>query len=213
MANPNGLHELIMQAQRGDRAATDALLEVIRPWLWQAAHGFADPERPDESTADLAQAAWLRVWESLGRFRGPGDGETDEAQTLAMIRAWVLQIVRRLGMNAVRDRQAEHRRPPGRLRRLDAAPPGDSTTSWGRDLPQAAEPSPSAGAEAREQAEQVSTALDRLDDEEREVVRLRFLEGMSLRQIATHLGRNHEHVRRRFHAALQHLERELEGLR
>jgi RNA polymerase sigma factor (sigma-70 family) len=213
MTTPDGLHNLIMQAQQGDRAATDALLEVIRPWLWRAAHGFADPERPDESTADLAQAAWLRVWESLGQFRGPGDGETGEAQTLAMFRAWVLQIVRRLGMNAVRDRQAEHRRPPGRLQRLDAAPAGDSTTAWGRDLPHAADPSPSARVEADEQAERIRTALDRLDDEDRQIVRLRFLEGMSLRQIATRLGRNHEHVRRRFHAALRLLERELGDLR
>jgi hypothetical protein len=53
--NPSdGIHNLLVQTQQGDQAAIDALLEVIRPWLWQAIRGFADPERPDESTSDLA---------------------------------------------------------------------------------------------------------------------------------------------------------------
>lgn len=205
---------LLVRAQQGDRVAIDALLEAIRPWLWQAARGFADPERPDESTADLAQAAWLRAWQSLGQFQGPQEAEARDSQTQAMFRAWVLQIVRRLGMNNVRDRQAEHRRPPGRLRRLDAAPPGSSTASWGDPHPEAAEPSPSAQAEANEQAVRICAALDRLaDDEDRQIIHLRFSEGLSLRQIAARLGRNHEHIRRRFHAALRLLERDLEDLR
>lgn len=210
----DGFRNLLVRAQQGDRAAIDALLEVIRPWLWRTARGFADPERPDESTADLAQAAWLRAWQSLGQFQGPGEGETGDAQTLAMFRAWVLQIVRRLGMNNVRDRQAEHRRPPGRLERLDAALPGSSTASWGHSQPETAEPSPSAHAEAAERAERVRAALNRLDDhEDRQIVHLRFVEGLSLRQIAARLSRNHEHVRQRFHAALRLLERDLEDLR
>jgi len=214
MSPPDGFYELLMRARRGESAAIEALLEVIRPWLWQAAHGFADPDRPDESTADLAQTAWLRVWQALDQFQGPGDAETGDAQTLAMFRAWVLQIVRRLGMNALRNRQTEHRRPPGRLQRLDAVPPGDSTASWGNFQPEAALPSPSAEAERNEQIERIRKALDRLGDEEdRQIVHLRFLEGLSLRQIATRLGRNHEHVRQRFHAALRLLERELEDLR
>jgi RNA polymerase sigma factor (sigma-70 family) len=212
--NPSdGFHDLIVRAQRGDRAAVDALLEVIRPWLWQSARGFADADRPDESTADLAQSAWLKVWQSLDQFQGPKDTEAGDAQTLAMFRAWALQIVRRLGMNAVRDRNAGVRRPPGGVERLDLCPPGQSTRSWGYRGPRAADPSPSACAEAIEQAERIAAALERLSSEEdREIVRLRFVEGLSLRQIGSELSRNHEHVRQRFHAAMRILERELEGL-
>ena len=194
--------------------ATNALLEVIRPWLWQAARGFSDPERPDESTADLAQAAWLRAWQSLGQFQGPREGETSDAQIQAMFRAWVLQIVRRLGMNSVRDRKAEHRQPPGQLQRLDAALPGPSTAPWGHSQPETAEPSPSGHAEANEQAKHIREALDRLADYgTTQIVRLRFLEGLSLRQIAAKLSRNHEHIRQPFHAALRLLEHDLEDLR
>jgi RNA polymerase sigma factor (sigma-70 family) len=67
---------------------------------------------------------------------------------------------------------------------------------------------------ADEQVERVRAALERLtDDQDRQIVHLRFLEGLSLRQIATRLGRSHEFVRQRFHAALRVLERELESLR
>lgn len=214
MNHPHGLQDLIARARGGDRAAAETLLEVIRPWIWQAARGFGDPERPDESTADLAQAAWLRCWQSLGQFQGPGAGEADDEQTGAMFRAWVVQIVRRTGMNAVRDRHAGYRRPPGPLRRLDAAPAAGSTLSWAAPAPEAVEPSPSARVQADERSERLRAALDRLaDDEQREIVRFRFLDGLSLRQIAARLGRNHEHVRQRFHAALRALEGELDDLR
>ena len=214
MNSPDGFHDLILRAQRGERTAIGELLEVVRPWLWQAAKGFADSEWPDQSTADLAQAAWLRAWQSLGQFQGPGDGETDDAQSLAMFRAWIMQIVRRLGMNAVRDRQTDHRRPSGRLQRLDAAPPADDTATWGSPWSRTDEPSPSAHVEADERAELIRAALDKIaDDLDRRIVRLRFFEGVSLREVAERLELNREEIRRRFHTAMRFLERELEGFR
>ncbi len=64
--------EILQLARQGDQTALAALLELVRPWLERAARGYADPERPDESTADLTQAAWLRVWQGLGQFQGAG---------------------------------------------------------------------------------------------------------------------------------------------
>lgn len=214
MTVPDDFRDLLAKAQQGDREATGIVLEAIRPWLWQAARGFADPERPDESTADLAQAAWLRAWQSLGQFEGPAGVDAGDDQTQAMFRAWLTQIVRRLGMNAVRDRQAAYRNPPGRLARLDASPIGDATASWRQQHPESSDPSPSQQAEVKDQIERIRKALAGLDNEEdRQIVQMRFLDGLSLRQIARSLGHNHEYVRQRFHAALRTLERELEGLR
>lgn len=193
---PMGIHDLLKQARAGDRQALDELLLLVRPWLERTARGFAEPDRPDASVSDLVQQAWLRAWQKLDQFRGGAD----EGQTLALLQAWLGQIVRRLGLNARRDQRAERRRPPGGLASLDGAaldPPADGSR-------------PSANVRAEEQARLIGQALARLEDaEDGEIVRLRFFEGLSLRQIAARLGRNHETVRQRFQAVMKRLEREL----
>jgi RNA polymerase sigma factor (sigma-70 family) len=199
----DGFRDLVARAQAGDPQATTHLLAVIRPWLEQRARGYADPRHPSASASDLAQEAWLRAWQKLPQFHGGGDDE----QTLAMFRVWVGRILQRLGLNAVRDREAQHRMPPGGIVRLG----GESGRS-GRD-PAASEPTPSAHAAADEQEQRVRVALERIaDDTDREIVRLRFFEGLSLRQIAGRLQTNHENVRQRFHAVLLRLERDLKEL-
>ncbi len=204
-----GFSDLLTRARAGDRAATDELLARIRPWLEQLARQHADPLHPDGSTSDLVQEAWLRAWQKLDQFQGAAD----EAQALAMFRAWLARIVARLGLNAARDRGARQRMPPGKLLRLDGlggSGAGDSATGFD---PSAAEPTPSAQVQADEQARSVHEALARLTDPlDRDIVRLRFFEGVSLRQVAEQLGCNHETVRQRYHAILRRLERELHGL-
>jgi RNA polymerase sigma-70 factor (ECF subfamily) len=73
--------------------------------------------------------------------------------------------------------------------------------------------SPSADLAAQEGARRVREALARIaEPTDREIIRLRFFEGLSLRQIAGRLGCNHETLRQRYHAVLRRLERELGGL-
>jgi RNA polymerase sigma factor (sigma-70 family) len=199
----DGFRDLVMRAQVGDQQATTQLLAVIRPWLEQRARGYADPCQPDASASDLAQEAWLRAWQKLHQFHG-GD---DDDQTLAMFRVWVGRIVQRLGLNAMRDREAQHRKPPGAMVRL-----GGTASQAGPD-PAGSEPTPSAHAAVDEQVERVRRVLERIvDATDREIVRLRFFEGLSLRQIAERLQSNHENVRQRFHAVLRQLEHDLKEL-
>jgi RNA polymerase sigma-70 factor (ECF subfamily) len=199
MDHPPGFHDLLARARAGDRAATDELLALVRPWLEQVARNHAPPPGPDGSTSDIVQEAWLRAWQKLDQFQGAGD----EVQALAMFRAWLARIVSRVGLNAVRDAAAAQRSPPGGLLRLDgvdgAAP--------------AEEPTPSANVQAEERARLVGEALDRIADPlDRDMVRLRFFEGLSLRQVAERLGCNHETVRQRYHDLMRRLEGELRGL-
>jgi RNA polymerase sigma-70 factor (ECF subfamily) len=203
-----GFHDLLARARSGDRAATDELLALIRPWLEHLARNYADAHRPDGSASDLVQEAWLRAWQKLDQFQG-GD---DEVQALAMFRGWLARIVSLLGLNAVRDRNASQRTPPGKLLRLDAlgwTASGDSPSCY---APSGNEPTPSANVQAEERARLVQEAVSRLTDVlDRDIVRLRFLEGMSLRQIAHQLGYNHETIRQRFQAILGRLQRDLNG--
>jgi RNA polymerase sigma-70 factor, ECF subfamily len=199
-----GFAALLARARAEDRAATDALLALIRPWIEQQARMHAGA---DENVSDLVQKAWLRAWQKLDQFTGADD----EAQAQAMFRAWLARIVSRLGLNAVRDRAAKGRVPPGKLFRLNGV--GVCGDSAMMPEPSTGQPTPSAQVQADEQTRKVREALNRIDDPlDRDIIRLRFFEGMSLREVAERLGCNHETVRQRYHAALGRLQRDLGGM-
>jgi RNA polymerase sigma factor (sigma-70 family) len=204
-----GFYDLLARAHDGDRAAIDELLALIRPWIEQVARKHAPHQRPDGSASDLVQEALLRAWLKLDQFQGAAD----EAQSLAMFRAWLARIVSRLGLNAVRNGKARQRTPPGKLLRLNGSSPTDSGDSAAGLDPSAAELAPSAAVLAEEQAQLVREALDRRADSlDRDIIQLRFYEGLSLRQIALKLGCNHETVRQRYQALLGWLQQDLEAL-
>ncbi len=67
--------------------------------------------------------------------------------------------------------------------------------------------------QAHERARLVQQALERLTDPpDQAIIRLPFVEGLSLRQVAHRLDCNHETVRQRYHAVLEQLQNELQGL-
>jgi RNA polymerase sigma factor (sigma-70 family) len=202
---PEGFRQLLSQAQAGDRQAMDRLFELIRPHLALVASAYADSDRPDESTSDLIQDAALRAWQAIGEFRGAeGDDETH-----AMFMAWLTRIVHRVGLNAARDRQAQRRNPPQKTLSLDVA--GRSEESNGPAMEPAANgPSPSGNLAGVEQRQIIQAALEQvLDDEDRTIVRLRFFDGLSLRQISERLNVTYDHVRERYRVSMRKLEREL----
>jgi RNA polymerase sigma factor (sigma-70 family) len=202
-----GFHDLMNRARAGDRAAIDELLRLIRPWIEQVARDHAALDSPCGSVSDLAQEAWLRAWQKLDQFKGAAD----EAQSQAMFRAWLARIVSRLGINTARDAAAQQRKPPGKLLGLDGRCSADES-SLAID-PAASAPTPSANARAQEDASLVRQALAGFTDPlEREIIRLRFSDGLSLRQIAQRLDCNHETVRRRYHDLVCRLQKELSGL-
>lgn len=203
----SGFCDLLARAHGGDRTAIDELLTRIRPWIEQRARKAVSHHRPDGSVSDLVQEALLRAWQKLDQFRGAGE----EAQSEAMFHAWLGRIVARLGLNAVRDAGAQQRKPPGKLLPLNGdQAPGDSLPILD---PSAGEPTPSANVRAEERARLVQEAMARFADPfDREIIRLRFFEGLSLRQVAHRLECNHETVRQRYHALLGRLQQELSGL-
>lgn len=204
----DGFRELLRKAQVGDDEAVGQVLTLIREHLAQAAEKHADVSQATDSTSDLVQEASLKVWQRLDQFRG---GETDEA-TLAMFLSWTSQIVNRLGLNARRDRATQRRSPTNSMLRLTPQSGNDSGSDW-RAEPRADGPTPSANVRAAEEADVIRETVSRLpDDLDRAMLRLRFFEGRSLRQIAEELPLSYDQIRDRFQAIMRRLERELEGL-
>ena len=113
-----------------------------------------------------------------------------------------------------RPRQPRPGPPEAGGKQIPLQGPGDGSTNQGGAIdPTAPEPTPSANVRADEQSRLVLEALNKLPDPiNREIIRLRFFEGLSLRQIAAQLDLTYDVVRERFKTTKKRLQRELEGL-
>lgn len=203
-----GFQNLVRQAQAGDRAAMDLVLETLRPHLEYMARPYADSARPMESTADLLQEACLRAWRKIELFQ---TGEDDE-ESFRLFRAWIGQIVRRLSLTAQRDRERQRRIPARKLVSLEQKRPGQTTSSGGIQVP-SDDPSPTAQVRTDEGVRLVREALAKIPDEtEAEILRLRFVEEVSLLEISRRLGMTYKKVLHRYDSALGHLEQDVADL-
>ena len=200
-----GFQYLICRAQGGDREAMDRVLGILQPYMEPLARPFADPSSPAESTSDLLQECCLRAWQKVDGFRG---GQNDD-ETFKMFRAWMGQILRRLGLNARRDRSLKGRIPPQKVQPLPSEA-AESTNPRGRPVLQATTPTPSAGARAAEMTHQIESALGRLPDPTAAtIVRMRFFEELTFPKISERLGLSRSRVREHHRWAMRRLRREV----
>jgi RNA polymerase sigma factor (sigma-70 family) len=151
----------------------------------------------------------VRAWQHLDQFHC----EADDKQALAQFRAWMGQMVRRLGLNAVRFRTAQRRQPAKKLLRFSPPDADDSAGHAGSLNPPAGGSTPSSHVRQGEEGTLLHEALENIPEVmDRLIIRLRFYEGLSLRQIAEQLQVSPDKVRERFHFTLRRLERDLKGL-
>jgi RNA polymerase sigma factor (sigma-70 family) len=203
----NGFRDLVRKAQAGDPAALDELFRGVVPFVERVVAGPAHPVRPGESVSDRRQDVCRRVFEKLAQFRGAAEAPDDE-QAWALFRVWVRRVAHGVILNAQRDSG----RPPTVPLRTDGA--GESTNHGAAPDPAAPDGTPSSNLRGEERARLVLEALDHLPDlQDREIVRLRFFEGLSLRQVAGRLQLSYDKVRERFRFSVRRLQQYLEELR
>jgi RNA polymerase sigma factor (sigma-70 family) len=206
MIEPDGFGTLLRQAAAGDEAAVCALLNRIRPAVERLAAEVWDSDTASASGSDLVQEVMTRAWQRLDQLRQV-DGEGDP-QAAARCHEWLRQITRRVDINLREHRHAQRRSPPRPLERLDA-PTVAEYASVAADLA-AAGSSPSQAAQSAEEADRVRAAIERIaDDLQRQVIRLRFYDELSLQQISARIGLSYAETRDRFHAGMRFLEAEL----
>lgn len=179
---------LVDRATRGDLRAIEALLEKYLPGLRAFVRLRIGPElRAKESSSDITQSVCRELIERLERFEWQGE----EA-----FRSWLFIAA----LRKVADR-AEHYRVGKRDLGREAAfaPEAGNESAWEcyRSLS-----SPSQQAIARELAERIESAFDALSSEEREVVTLAKIVGLSRAQIGERLGKCEGNVRVVLHRAL-----------
>ncbi|MCZ6687998.1 MAG: sigma-70 family RNA polymerase sigma factor [Planctomycetota bacterium] len=203
--NHQGFRVLLERARDGDRGAMDEVLSKLQPHLEPVARRYADPTRPVGTTTDLLQESCLRAWQKLDSF----ESDQDDEETFAMFRAWMAQIVRRLGMNAQRDRAAKKRIPSQKIKSLGPETEGAANADEAPE-PSAPGPTPSAHVRAGETSRLLSEALDDLPDPvASQIVRMRHFEGLTIPEIAERLGMGAVRVRERHRSAMRRLRRRL----
>ncbi|HEX5471619.1 MAG TPA: sigma-70 family RNA polymerase sigma factor [Lacipirellulaceae bacterium] len=172
------IDRLIALAQVGDRDALGQLCARYRPFLQMIATmkvGRALERRMDAS--DIVQETEIEMVRGIQDFRGKTEPEMS---------AWLKQMLRRNIADKVRDNRAAIRD----LRReqyLDGASASASIT-WMQ--PTGREESPSQFVMNGEAALSFALALQSLPPEQGAVVRMRYLEGLKLGEIAAGLNKS-----------------------
>lgn len=189
--------ELIAAARSGCSKSLGELSERYRRYLLMIARGSLSPAlRVKVGASDLVQETLLHVQSKFERFDG-----TSEEQLLNWMRRILyfraLQVARKYGGTVARDVRREF---------------SIQTTDSSLRLPPLADPALTPRAEllAREQFEDLNTALARLSAVERRVIQLRNVDRQSFETIGVALGCTAEAARKRWVRALAELRVQLD---
>ena len=133
---------------------------------------------------DLTEQTFLQAYRHFERAQRDADGRP--------LRPWLIRIAHNLAANYHRDRS---RRPTAAL---DNVEPVEHPHDTERVV------------EGRERMREVMSGMDRLSDDRREALIMRFSLGMSNREIARALGRSDGATKVLIHRAIKQLEEELQ---
>ncbi|MBT6724889.1 MAG: sigma-70 family RNA polymerase sigma factor [Pirellulaceae bacterium] len=170
---------LLVRAKGGDRDALGNLLNRYRPYLRILALRYLDSgvrQRVDPS--DVIQQTCLDIHRDIDGFRGDHEAE------------WI-GWVRRILENNVNQVIRRHIQAQKRSVRKEAVVDKSSGTHRVYNAgPVSKESSPSHRVMKGERAVRLAIMLGKLPEVQREAIRLRYLEGRTLQQIAESIGRS-----------------------
>jgi len=182
---------LIERCAAGDQSACAELVSGHERMVYQLAlHLLGDRDE----ALDLSQEVFFSVFRTIGRFRGQ-----------SALKTWIYRIV----INQARNRQRWWRR----RHKSDQVSLDQHVAAHG-DLRQPGEhTSPDRAYARKELAEKLWTALDQLPFDQRTVIVLREIDGLSYDDIAFSLGVAVGTVKSRLTRARQTLRQQLQGVR
>jgi len=149
---------LLRRVRDRDQTALSELYDAYASFVYSLARSVV---RDDGDAEDITQEVFFRVWERAGTF-DPSRGSPA---------AWITTMTRRLAIDKTRSRTFKAR---GREASIDVLPSVASVDGGAAVL--------------SAEANQVLEALNRLDEQYREVIRLSYYEGLSHSGIASRLG-------------------------
>ena len=189
--------DLVRRVRAGDEAAARLLFERHLPALRAKARARLPAAlRGKVGESDVVQEAWLAAFVALGKFEDRGEGSFGR---------WIRGIVE----HKVRE-QADHHL--GAAKR-DARRAARLLTDEARSIPSPDQPSPSEVAMAGESAAELRSVIESLPEDHAAVLRLVYLDGLTLAQAGERMGRSADAVRKTYGRALTRLAEKMRGRR
>ena len=178
---PSDLTTLIERVQQGDQAAFAAIYDTVAPMVFSAVSRVL---RDPAMSEEVTQEVFVEIWTHAARF--------DPAK--ASVSTWAVTIARRRAIDRVRKEQSQRNRVAQLARRRpDVATLTDEA------------------AVTRIDGQRVERALADLPPDQREIIELAFIEGLSHSTIAERLGLPLGTVKGRVRGGLQRLSGALGG--
>jgi RNA polymerase sigma-70 factor (ECF subfamily) len=186
-------------ARAGSPEALGRALEAYRDYLLAIADRELQADlRAKGGASDLVQDTFLEAQRDFSQFAGSTEDE---------LRAWLRALLQhRLANFARRYRQTQKRG----LEREVALDAGNSSAAPGARVA-ANTPTPSQEVIAHEQAAAVQEALQRLPEDYRTVITLRYQEDLSFEEIGGRMQRSAEAARKLWWRAIERLQDEMES--
>jgi RNA polymerase sigma-70 factor (ECF subfamily) len=156
---------LLTRVAHGDSAATRACVDQFGPLIWSMARRYT---RGQADAEDAVQDIFVSLWRSAGRF---DPDRSSEAAFVAMIARRRLIDLRRAGATRIDDP-----REPG------------AEKEWGREAEGDVVGELESALSARVEAERIQTALSELRSEQREILLLSTVNGLTQSEIARQTG-------------------------
>ena len=194
--------ELVKRIIQGDHAALTDLFSIYRPRLWRLVAFRLHPQLQGRIDADdVLQDAWLRAVDRIDSF-------LKDAQTSSFL--WFRTIVSQTLVDLHRFHMGAQKRSAAREFSINRGWSTESTSSSMCFHLQQPAKSPSSTLGRAEQARQLETALQGMNENDREVLALRHFEELSNSETARVLNMSEQAASARYIRALARLKQVLE---
>jgi len=194
------LADRLAAARAGSTEALGQSLEQFRRYLLEVARNAIGPAlKVKGGASDLVQETFLEAQRRFDHFDGASEGQ---------LRAWLrclllheaAKLGRRYGTTAKRKLSRE-------ISLGDDGPAVHPSQIAGPG------PTPSVAIMSAEQSQLLRAAIDRLPEEYRRVMNLRYIDGLAFDEVGRRLGRSPDAARMLWGRALERLKHELNGAR
>jgi RNA polymerase sigma-70 factor (ECF subfamily) len=194
-SEPMSIGAMLNAARAGSAEALGALLEQFRPYLLLIASDELDSDlRAKGGASDLVQESFVDAQRGFDNFHGVSANE---------LLAWLRQIL----LHNVADFTRRYR--VAAARRVDQEQALDGPHDSPGKHVVADEPSPSELASAGERAQLLFAAIQRLPDDQRQAVLLRYQGHLSFEEIGAALNRSADAARKLWFRAVENLREQL----